>query len=35
MTDLTVLREEIDKIDRQIVDLYERRMDVCREVAVY
>ena len=35
MTDLTVLREEIDKIDRQIVDLYERRMDVCREVAEY
>ena len=33
MTDLTVLREEIDQIDRQIVDLYERRMDVCREVA--
>ena len=35
MTDLTVLREEIDKIDRQIVYLYERRMDVCREVAEY
>ena len=35
MTDLTVLREEIYKIDRQIVDLYERRMDVCREVAEY
>ncbi len=34
-TDLGELRKEIDKIDEQIVSLYERRMDVCREVAQY
>ncbi|MCD8068536.1 MAG: chorismate mutase, partial [Lachnospiraceae bacterium] len=34
-TDLDELRKEIDELDRQIVDLYERRMDVCREVAQY
>ncbi|MCD8380202.1 MAG: prephenate dehydratase [Lachnospiraceae bacterium] len=33
--DLTDLRKEIDSIDRQIVSLYEQRMDVCREVAQY
>ena len=27
--DLTELRERIDEIDRQIVGLYEKRMDVC------
>ncbi len=35
MTDLLVLRDEIDEIDRQIVKLYEKRMDICREVAQY
>ncbi|MCD7739384.1 MAG: prephenate dehydratase [Lachnospiraceae bacterium] len=34
-TDLGELRKEIDEIDEQIVSLYERRMDVCREVAQY
>lgn len=33
--DLSVLREEIDRIDREIVNLYEERMDVCKQVAQY
>lgn len=33
--DLSVLREQIDGIDRQIVTLYEERMEVCRQVAEY
>ena len=33
--DLQKLRDEIDKIDKQIVDLYESRMDICKEVAEY
>ena len=33
--DLGVLRDEIDKIDQQIVDLYEKRMDICKNVAEY
>lgn len=33
--DLTELRERIDEIDRQIVGLYEKRMDVSRQVAEY
>jgi chorismate mutase/prephenate dehydratase len=35
MKDLTELRTEIDGIDRQIVELFERRMDICGEVASY
>lgn len=35
MTDLLALREEIDAIDRQIVDLYEKRMIVSTKVAEY
>lgn len=35
MVDLLVLRDEIDKIDRQIVELYETRMEVCKQVAEY
>lgn len=35
MTDLLQLREEIDAIDRQIVELYERRMEVSGRVAQY
>ena len=35
MTDLTVLREEIDGIDRELVALLERRMDVAAGVAAY
>ena len=33
--DLLELRQQIDAIDSQIVDLYERRMDVSRQVAEY
>lgn len=33
--DLQKLREEIDKIDKQIVNLYESRMDICKKVAEY
>ena len=33
--DLTKLREQIDGIDKQIVELYEQRMDISRQVAEY
>lgn len=33
--DLLELRNELDQIDRQIVELYEKRMEVCGEVAAY
>ena len=33
--DLLERREQIDAIDRQIVDLYERRMEICGQVAEY
>lgn len=33
--DLLELRNQIDDIDRQIVDLYEKRMEVCSQVAEY
>ncbi len=33
--DLLELRDQIDDIDRKIVELYERRMDVCSQVAEY
>ena len=33
--DLAKLREQIDAIDKQIVDLYEQRMDVAKQVAQY
>lgn len=33
--DLLELRDKIDVIDRQIVQLYEERMNVCRQVAEY
>ena len=35
MRDLLELRDEIDVIDRQIVELFERRMAVSEEVAEY
>ncbi len=35
MADLLELRDQIDKIDREIVRLFEERMDVCRQVAEY
>ena len=33
--DLTELRSQIDEIDSSIVDLYEKRMDISRQVAEY
>lgn len=33
--DLLELRRQIDEIDSQIVELYEKRMDVCTQVAEY
>ena len=33
--DLLELRDQIDAIDSRIVELYEKRMDVCRQVAEY
>ena len=33
--DLSELRDTLDGIDRQIVELFERRMDVCSQVAGY
>lgn len=33
--DLTELREQIDVIDRQLVKLYEDRMEICKNVAEY
>lgn len=33
--DLTKLRKELDDIDGRIVELYEQRMDVCRQVAEF
>ena len=35
MTDLLELREQIDRIDREMVRLFEERMDICRQVAEY
>lgn len=35
MKDLTTLRGEIDRIDRQIVDLFQQRMDVTEQVGKY
>mgnify|MGYP002727666120 FL=1 len=33
--DLLELRDEIDAIDKQIVELYEKRIGICKEVADY
>ena len=35
MRDLQQCRAEIDRLDRQIVALFEERMAVCREVGAY
>ena len=35
MADLTELRNEIDKIDSEIVELFEKRMDISKEVAEF
>ena len=33
--ELTELRDKIDVIDKQIVELYEKRMEISRQVAEY
>ena len=33
--DLLELRNELDGIDKNIVELYEKRMEVCKKVAEY
>ena len=35
MATLEELRVELDKIDNQMVELYQKRMNVCREVGDY
>lgn len=35
MTDLLELRDQIDEIDREMVRLFEKRMDICHQVAEY
>lgn len=35
MASLEELRSQLDEIDEQIVDLYQRRMDICAEVGEY
>ena len=35
MKDLSEIRVEIDKIDREMIDLFRRRMDCAKEVAAY
>ena len=35
MTDLLELRAQLDEIDADIVSLYEKRMDICKQVAEY
>ncbi len=31
--DLIQLRDQIDEVDRKLVELYEKRMDICGQVA--
>ena len=35
MVDLQDLRNEIDSIDRQMTELFEKRMEISRKVAEY
>ncbi|MBR5578916.1 MAG: prephenate dehydratase [Lachnospiraceae bacterium] len=35
MTELSIIREKLDGIDKKIVDLYQERMELCKEVAEY
>lgn len=35
MSDLELIRKEIDKIDEELVKLFERRMEIISEVAEY
>ncbi|MBQ3583839.1 MAG: chorismate mutase, partial [Lachnospiraceae bacterium] len=33
--DLNEIRKQIDEVDASIVDLFEKRMDLCKNVAQY
>ena len=33
--DLNQLRNDIDKLDKEILSAFEKRMDLCRQVALY
>lgn len=35
MSDLDELREQINRIDAQIIDLYQQRMDVVRDIGAF
>ena len=35
MTELSQLRQELDKIDQEMVELYQKRMEICKGVAEY
>ncbi len=35
MTDLNILRDQIDEIDREMRDLFIKRMDIVKEIADY
>lgn len=35
MIELSVLRQELDSIDKEIVNLYQKRMEICKGVAEY
>lgn len=35
MKNLSDIRQELDQVDREIVSLFEARMDLCRQVAEY
>ena len=35
MVELSVLRQELDSIDKEIVNLYQKRMEICKGVAEY
>ena len=35
MTDLQECRKQIDRLDKEILELFEKRMKVCEDVAQY
>ena len=35
MTELSIIREKLDGIDQKIVELYQERMELCKDVAEY
>ena len=35
MKDLSILRDQLDAIDKEMVELYQQRLEVCKGVARY